>query len=265
MTGWTVVLPDGKLIKSMFRKFPRRRKLIGEYKIRIDGKDLHYILKQSLRTRYVRLEIWPDQTLVVIVPGRYDMKYVNQFIRSKREWIYKKLAQQSRVKKVDGDRELGDKDIIRFLGSPVTITLVSGNIKSDRVSLEQGRLLVNPDGSDKTIDSLVEDWYRFQAKLLINEKIETFSRQMGLEYKGFSIRGQRTRWGSCSRKKILSFNWKLMKAPETIIDYVVIHELAHLKEMNHSSKFWDLVGKYYPEYKKIRLWLRKNQDLLVSF
>lgn len=249
----------------MFKKFPRRRKVLGEYKIRIDGQDLYYILKQGSRINTIRLEIWPEQGLIVIVPRKYDIKYVNEFIKSKKDWIYKKLAQHYQQRKGQEDRELNHNDVIKFLGNDVVITIIPGNHKSDRVTLEKGLLFINPDGSDKTINLLVEEWYRFQAKLLINEKVEFFSRQMGLEYKGFGIRGQRTRWGSCSRKKILSFNWKLMKAPETIIDYVVIHELAHLKEMNHSVKFWDVVAQYYPQYKQSRLWLRKNQDLLVSF
>jgi predicted metal-dependent hydrolase len=249
----------------MFRKFPRRRKVLGEYKIRLDGQDLHYILKQGFRINYIRLEIWPDHGLIVIVPPKCEKKYIQDFIKSKKGWIFKKLAQQAERRKMEQERELNHEDIIQFLGNDIRITVMPGNHRSDRVSLENDLLFISPDGSGKSINELVEDWYRFQAKLLINEKVELFSKEMGLEYKGFGIRGQKTRWGSCSRKRILSFNWKLMKAPETIIDYVVIHELAHIKEMNHSSKFWDVVSEYYPRYKQSRLWLRKNQDLLVSF
>jgi predicted metal-dependent hydrolase len=249
----------------MFKKFPRRRKVLGEYKIRLDGQDLHYILKQGFRINYIRLEIWPDQGLIVIVPPKCEKKYIQDFIKSKKDWIFKKLAQQAERRKMEQERELNHEDIIQFLGNDIRITVIPGSNRSDRVSLEKDLLFISPNGSGKSINELVEDWYRFQAKLLINEKVELFSKEMGLEYKGFGIRGQKTRWGSCSRKRILSFNWKLMKAPETIIDYVVIHELAHIKEMNHSSKFWDVVGEYYPRYKQSRLWLRKNQDLLVSF
>jgi predicted metal-dependent hydrolase len=249
----------------MFRKFPRRRKELGKYSIRIDGQDLHYTLKQGHITRYIRLEIWPDIGLVVIVPHKYDIDYVNEFIRSKKAWIFKKLQQQVEKQQIDIDRELVNNDIILFLGNKITVNLTSLKNRDGRVYLEDNRLFVNPHYTEKTVNILVEEWYRFQAKLLLQEKAEEWSRIIGVEYKELNIRAQKTRWGSASRKKIISFNWKLLKAPEPIIDYVVIHELAHLKEMNHSVRFWDMVSQYHPQYKQSRLWLRKNQDLLVSF
>ena len=90
------------------------------------------------------------------------------------------------------------------------------------------------------------------------QKSFLFARLMGVSYRNITIREQKTRWGSCSSEKNLNFNWKLILAPPEVLDYVVVHELCHLKEINHSKAFWDEVGKVMPEYETYKLWLKEN-------
>ena len=90
------------------------------------------------------------------------------------------------------------------------------------------------------------------------KRVSYFARLMGVSYRNITIREQKTRWGSCSSEKNLNFNWKLILAPPEVLDYVVIHELCHLKEMNHSKAFWDEVEKVMPEYETYKLWLKEN-------
>jgi predicted metal-dependent hydrolase len=87
---------------------------------------------------------------------------------------------------------------------------------------------------------------------------------MGISYQRIAIRGQKTRWGSCSRKKNLSFNWKLIMAPGSVVEYVIIHELLHLKEMNHSKRFWELVARYCPGWRENKKWLKQHEADLTS-
>lgn len=96
------------------------------------------------------------------------------------------------------------------------------------------------------------------AKRVLEQKCEWFAAQMSVTYGTISVREQKTRWGSCSAKGNLNFNWKLVLMPEEILDYVVVHELAHRKEMNHSPAFWSIVEQYVPDYKEKRIWLKKN-------
>lgn len=96
------------------------------------------------------------------------------------------------------------------------------------------------------------------AKPIIIKKVEYFSKIIGVKYNAVSIRAQKTLWGSCTAKKTLNFNCLLLKAPESVLDYVIIHELCHLKEMNHSSRFWALVKKYLPNYKTEKDWLKRE-------
>ena len=100
--------------------------------------------------------------------------------------------------------------------------------------------------------------YRDKAREIFEQKVSYYAQMMGVSYGRIAIRDQKTRWGSCSSEKNLNFNWKLILAPPEVLDYVVVHELCHLKEMNHSKAFWDEVGKVMPEYETYKLWLKEN-------
>jgi predicted metal-dependent hydrolase len=127
------------------------------------------------------------------------------------------------------------------------------------VRLEQARLVVDLGPGGTRLAEVLERWYRAQAAGLIGERAAALSAQMCVAYRRLTIRGQRTRWGSCSAKGNLSFNWKLMMAPQPVIDYVIIHELAHLKHMNHSKGFWDLVARHCPRWRERRKWLKEHE------
>lgn len=105
--------------------------------------------------------------------------------------------------------------------------------------------------------------YRQAAKEYIPKRAAHFAALLGVTYENITIRDQKTRWGSCSSKGTLSFNWRLMLAPPAVLDYVVIHELCHRKEMNHSPRFWRLVEQIMPDYKTKRQWLKENGNKLT--
>ena len=128
-------------------------------------------------------------------------------------------------------------------------------------------MAVNPDlFNNGLLEPALEQWYRTEAYKLITERTARLSSDMGIGYKQLVIRGQKTRWGSCSHKRNLSFNWKLVMSPETVIHYVIIHELIHLKEMNHSKRFWELVARYCPDWQEHKKWLKQHEaDLTARF
>lgn len=100
--------------------------------------------------------------------------------------------------------------------------------------------------------------YRKKAKTLFTERLHLYEPQIGVQANTIRIKDQKTRWGSCSSKGNINLNWRLILAPQEVMDYVIIHELCHLKEMNHSKAFWDLVQTHCPDYKKHQQWLKKN-------
>jgi len=109
---------------------------------------------------------------------------------------------------------------------------------------------------------LFRTWYRARAREVLEERVEHFARRMGLAVLGVRITEAKERWGSCSVSGTLNFAWRLVTAPIGIIEYVVVHELAHLVEMNHSRRFWEQVGRILPDYAERRAWLRKNEHRL---
>ena len=132
-----------------------------------------------------------------------------------------------------------------------------------RVDLVKDRLIVRvPAGSRAASLTIAEDWLREQARDVIEAEVKRQAARMKAKPTGLTIRDQRTRWGSCSGKGTLSFNWRLVMAPPVVMQYVVIHELAHLFQPNHSKDFWAVVAGYAPDFKKHRAWLRKNASLL---
>ncbi len=112
---------------------------------------------------------------------------------------------------------------------------------------------------------LVYRWFRSQARYVITERVTLMSEKMGLRFGTIRIKDTVSRWGSCSRRGNLNFNWRLVIAPMHIIDYLVVHELVHLKEMNHSRRFWDMVSLYCPEYKNHVVWLKSCGNKLFAF
>lgn len=114
-----------------------------------------------------------------------------------------------------------------------------------------------------SIKSELESFYRQEARTHLQERIQHYSERMGVEPRQLELRNQRTRWASCSPNQTLSFNWRLIMAPPDIIDYIVVHELAHLQEQNHTNRFWDIVSQYDPDYQDHAEWLKENSPKLI--
>jgi predicted metal-dependent hydrolase len=117
-------------------------------------------------------------------------------------------------------------------------------------------------GKKMVVPQVLDRWLRELARTEIQETVARLSARMHVSPKTVAIRDQRTRWGSCSSSGTLSFNWRLIMVPPAVMEYVAVHELAHMTVPNHSADFWHLVAQYYPAYKEARSWLRKNAPLL---
>ena len=151
--------------------------------------------------------------------------------------------------------------LIPFQGGKITFETGSGQI-SGVVEVDGGiRLLLSEDES--TVPAhFVREWYLRKAWEQFTASAQRWSAAMELKYRNLRIKDQKSLWGSCTRDGDLNFNWRLILAPPPLLDYLVIHELAHLKELNHSKKFWAIVASWCPEYRRHRLWLRQNDKQL---
>jgi hypothetical protein len=237
--------------------------IIGKYTIRLNGSNIEYMVQRSHRARLVRLVISSGSGLSVTVPWRYNVDNLTGILEKKQNWIIRKHAQHREPAKKPVKRQFNTGDSIPYLGETLRLLVQSRFDGAVMVKRKQDTLTIAFDDKKLTIESVLGLWYKMEANRIIQSKTENISARMGVHYGVVRIRGQRTRWGSCSRKGNLSFNWKLTMAPDAVIDYVIIHELAHLKEMNHSVKFWQVVSTYCPEFKQHRKWL-KDHDVEMN-
>lgn len=223
-----------------------------------------YTLKRSLRARYVRLEVRAETGLTLVVPRYYDLEELPGLLLKKTCWILDKLAEFGKESTPAAEREIRYGDLVPYLGGYLQI------VNNDDVGTGAGikrikdKLVVNQSARDGELLPAVEKWYRQQAKRLIRKRVGELSPIMGVTYGRLTIRNTRTRWGSCSPQGNLSFNWKLAMVPEPVVDYVIVHELTHRKQMNHSRKFWKLMDEHCPRWPEHRKWLRSHEVTLAA-
>lgn len=241
-----------------------RLTVVGKREAIIDGKTVSYIIKRSPKAKYVRLEVRPEAGLTVVIPRSYKSDQIPDLLKEKERWISGKLSKYGHIQRPGSDKALRSGDTVPYLGRDLEMVTrrCYGNVES--VNVERNKLVVRLRAGNNRLNLVLERWYRTQAVQLIEEKAKKLSTRMGLKYGRLSIRGQKTRWGSCSQKGNLSFNWKLIMVPGPVIDYVIIHELAHLKEMNHTERFWQLVEQYCPKWRDHRKWLKDHTTELTA-
>ncbi len=220
--------------------------LLGNYEITLGDQTIPYTLKRSLRARMIWLQIHSERGLSVTVPRYYNVDEIPTYLVSKSRWILRHLK---RIR-----RELPFTDIDTTV--PQTALCYKGNpmpfIKEDH-----NITYCLPDGSRVDYAGALI-WLRQQAQEIIPSRVHLYSQEIGARFARISIRDQKTRWGSCSQLGNLNFNWRLIMAPEPVLDYVIIHELCHLKRMSHGKVFWNVVTKYCSDWPEKRRWLNKH-------
>lgn len=157
-------------------------------------------------------------------------------------------------------------DVLYYLGEPYKI------VRKPSLSARKGYvaavgkeiLIYGNYKTDEEIRTVLEKWYQEKALVRIPKRIAYFEKRIGVSCKKLSLRNTKTRWGSCSSERHVMINWKLVMAPESVLDYVVCHELCHILQMNHSKEFWALVEKYMPDWKEKKEWLRENGHSLEA-
>ena len=183
--------------------------------------------------------------LDVRAPLKMPVREIDKFIALKEKWIAKKLATSQEQTKFRENFRLDYGDEILYLGEKQPIIVREGN----RIGFDSG-FYMPPSLSPEQIKSACVQIYRLLAKRDITNRVIEFSKKMAVTPATVKINNAQSRWGSCSSKRSLNFSWRLIMADSVIVDYVVVHELAHLAEMNHSKKFWAIVEKILPDYKE---------------
>ena len=223
------------------------------------GRRIAYQVRVSPRARAIRLVIRPATGLEVVLPRGTSPARAEQVIHEKTEWILRTLDRIA-SESVHAPVPLVSGSALAFAGRRLTLALAIGAPPGRfRATLDDDTIrLTTADAAPETVYAALEVWYRRQARVIIAERLTHWNAHYGFTYGRVTIKEQKSRWGSCSRQGNLNFNWRLLLAPAPILDYVVIHELAHLKELNHSPRFWAVVAQTCPDYIAKRRWLRQH-------
>ena len=193
-------------------------------------------------------------------PLRMPMHEIDRFVASKEKWIKSRLVrtQEQAVQRENFNLDYGD--MILYRGKLYPIAQKAGN----RAVFVDETFYVPPGLSPDEIKAACVKIYKKLAKLDINEKVQYFAGRLSVKPTAVKINSAKTRWGSCSAKKSLNFSWRLIMADDDVIDYVVVHELAHIIELNHSNRFWSIVEGILPDYKENQKRLKELQRKLLS-
>lgn len=237
---------------------------MGRRDISLAGQPVSYTLKRSFRARHLRLEVRPGIGLVVVVPKSYKLGDVPEVLRRRARWILQKLAEVSQLRDASKVGPLETNDRIPYLGGELILTVQKTDVAKGSVKLDENRLTVQLGKSDGSVAASIEKWFREEAARVLKQRADGLSGRIGMRYRRIVIRGQKTRWASCSTSGTLSLNWRLMMMPPSVVDYVLIHELAHLKEMNHSKRFWRLVAEHCSGWIEHKKWLRKHEAMIEA-
>lgn len=233
----------------------------SEGSVTLAGRAVAYTVRRSDRAKNLRLQVGLETGLEVIAPKKFDLRDLENILQKKQDWILDKLDHFARVVENRGLHQQQSGRRVLYRGREYEVETIVSPGAAHNVAVEEGKLVVVVSEGDA--GAVLEQWFRSMARLLINQRIRVVNENLNLSFNRVFIKGQKTRWGSCSQRGNLNFNWRLVMAPLPVLDYVVAHELMHLVEPNHSKKFWALVEGVCPDYKAHRAWLRKNGQRLM--
>ncbi len=230
-------------------------------KINLGVIQLEYILKRTSR-KSIGIAIDKTGVVTVSAPNRVTEASINEILIKKSPWITDKLTKiKEQYSEIVSSRSFINGETLPYLGKLIKIEIREDKqLKKPIVRLSDDSFVVYCDGkvdAEKIKDSF-KLWYLEQFQKILKERVHLYSQRLGVKPGRITIREQKTRWGSCSSKGNLNFNWRLVMASPEVLDYVVIHELCHMKHMNHSNNFWALVQNICPRYKEYRKWLKDN-------
>lgn len=235
--------------------------------IQLTGREVNYRLIRSKAAKTLRVRIGPTG-VEVVQPATRKTSEVEAFLHANDAWI---IAQLERVERLYPVRRSHTSDggeiLYRGVSTPVQIINHAHRQGPAKVVYEQDRLIIIRSGESRTSPATsLENWLRKQARIAIEQQVASVADQLQRTPRNIYIKDQRTRWGSCSSRQNLSFNWRLIMAPEFVLHYLVTHEVVHLAVPDHSKRFWLTVQSLCPETERAKQWLCANgARLYVDF
>jgi predicted metal-dependent hydrolase len=232
-----------------------------------------YRIRRSQRVTSTRIVVKPNQ-VEVVAPLQIPEHKLHSFVAAKQQWITQalnKMAVSSPEHYRFTPAEYKSGAAITYQGNPYLLMLKPSKLKRVKIEFADGYTAhmpasLSPDKHNNEIREALIRWMKKHTKQLVEDMVNTHAAKKQLNPRTITIKTQKSRWGSCGIHNDININWLLIMAPREVLEYVVVHELCHIKVKNHSSQFWALVAEHLPDYQKRRLWLKKQgRSLMLAF
>ncbi|PZV09907.1 MAG: M48 family peptidase [Leptolyngbya sp.] len=222
--------------------------------------NLDYNVIYSANRKTLTITVERDRSIVVKAPAGTQPEKIRQVVESRKQWLYEKThhAQKYQPLLHPPGKELVNGESLLYLGRSYRLELVD---EDGDIQFANSLFLV-PKSKAEDRGNVFKDWYIQKAKEKILPRVELYAQRLGVEFNQAKITDSKYRWGSCTPNDNVIFNWRLVKAPMFVIDYVVVHELAHLLEPNHTPRFWNIIGAQVATLEKAKQWLKEHGEML---
>ncbi|MHB8109349.1 MAG: M48 family metallopeptidase [Syntrophorhabdaceae bacterium] len=235
---------------------------MGQASLFNDTDFLNYqVIRSKKRKRTMTLKIERNGGVIILVPFKTPKDEIGLFFKSKVPWINKKLSELQEIASRASDPKkyvTGEKFL--YLGDEYPLELF--HAEATKLVLAHGTFILGMNDHKKRGRDVFLKWYKERAREIFAERVIFYGKTLGIESNGIRITSARTRYGSCSWDDRLTFSYRLVMAPYPVIDYIVVHELAHVKVKNHSRTFWEYVESIMPDYRQRKNWLKENGHTL---
>lgn len=235
------------------------------YKINIENTIISYSINKKSNIKNITIKVKYPNIITVSSPKTVSDEYIHNLVNSKSKWILNKLNEFKNKSIENPPILLENGDKIPYLGNYYNLIVYKEkNIIKCSLTFSENKFIAKvPYNISSYIQyiklrEILINWYLTEGSKLIKERISIYSKKLNLYPNSITLKEQKTSWGTCSSKGSININWKILLAPLDIIDYVLVHELCHLKHMNHSKEYWNLVSTIFPDYKEKRNFLKEN-------
>lgn len=212
------------------------------------------------KRKTLSIEVEAPKTITVIAPEGTTEDIILETVKTKSKWIVQKLFEIKEMEYRKRTRQYVNGESFIYMGRNYSLQIVlDDEITLPEAKLIRGKFCVYTYSKDeKIVKQALENWFKDKAGEKIQERIKYYQQYFDIKPTKVTIKDQQKRWGSCTSKKELLFNWKSIMAPSPVLDYIVVHEMCHLEHMNHSKEFWQLLKRVLPDYEGRKAWLRNN-------
>lgn len=237
-------------------------------KVKYGSHNIEFVLKRGNRRKTVAIQVASASQVIILAPNFLKGEKIREIVKKKAKWIIEKQNYFKKVETLFPPKEFVSGEQVLYQGRKYRLKVAEKKDDFPDNLAISGRKIVatvdpelNADEKKSAIKKAILKWYLSEADQIIRQRTKRYIPILDVMPRKIEIKDQEKRWGSCSSKSVLRFNWRIIMAPISIIDYVVVHELCHLKVKNHSPAFWRLMSLAVPDYRKRRDWLRKNSAI----